>query len=179
LSSLQEKYSHLIQLLDKEFDRNIDLHKEKIKCCKGCSKCCYQIFRISNFDAEIIREYLNREDNSALKMNLKKKADEYLKNNNSIKSCPALNEEGACMIYPARPVICRRFGPPVYDYKNPGKLHACELNFADGEEINDPGLIEKQKEIGILWDEIKTSFNEDKKYDENISTTIAEAILHS
>jgi Fe-S-cluster containining protein len=74
--------------------------------------------------------------------------------------CPALGAEGECTIYEARPVICRRFGEPIYDYKNPDNVYACDLNFKDGDEITDPLLIPNQTEIGKKWDEIKEKFNE-------------------
>lgn len=83
--------------------------------------------------------------------------------------CPALGTEGECTIYEARPVICRRFGMPIYDYKNPANVHACELNFKDGDEITDEFLVPNQTAIGKKWDELKAEFGEG-------STTIAEAI---
>ncbi len=73
--------------------------------------------------------------------------------------CPALGTEGECTIYEARPIICRRFGMPIYDYKNPTNIHACELNFKDGDEITDDKLIPNQTEIGMKWDELKDEFN--------------------
>lgn len=85
---------------------------------------------------------------------------------------PALGTEGECTIYEARPVICRRFGMPIYDYKNPANVHACELNFKDGDEIMDDELIPNQTQIGMKWDELKDKFGEG-------STTIAEAIANS
>ena len=191
---LNKKYFNITDLIQTEFDRNVSKYGDKIKCSKGCSKCCSQIFKITQIDAIIIADYLNKLSNEN-KTRLKEKAIIYLnelsvqfpKENNSldeysVKSklpCPALNGVGECMIYEARPVICRRFGPPVYDYKNPEKLFACELNFKDGEEIIDDLLIPLQTEIGMMWDDLKRIFNEE--YDEKkiASTTIAEAILKS
>ncbi|MBK8552360.1 MAG: YkgJ family cysteine cluster protein [Ignavibacteria bacterium] len=161
-----------------------------MNCRKGCSQCCSQIFRITQFDAYGISNHLGNV-NTEFKNSLKKKAEDYLRKTTSgdLKTedffsepklpCPALNENGACMIYEARPVICRRFGPPVYDYKNPGKLFACELNFSDGEEITDNDLIPHQTKIGKKWDDLKTIFNSQNSLDINASTTIAEAILDS
>lgn len=97
---------------------------------------------------------------------LQQKAKQYKQGD----SCPALGNEGECTIYEARPVICRRFGMPIYDYKNPQTVHACELNFKDGDEITDELLVPNQTEIGIKWDELKAEFGEG-------STTIAEAIV--
>lgn len=188
-NSFDKKYNELTFLIDQEFNRNISLHGDKIKCSKGCSKCCSQIFRITSADAGVIKEYLSFLTIEDQKI-LKHKAEIYLEEREAVindqendftklpkQPCPALDESGTCMIYPARPVICRRFGPPVYDYKDPGKLYACELNFAAGEEINDNALIKEQTNIGIKWDELKTEFNIKNDLNKNASTTIAEALL--
>ena len=91
--------------------------------------------------------------------------------------CPALGAEGECTIYEARPVICRRFGMPIYDYKNPQNVHACELNFKDGDEITDELLVPNQTEIGKKWDELKDEFAASvPRTDINSGTTIAMAI---
>lgn len=191
--TLHKHFTDISDLIQIEFDRNLIKYGDKIKCRKGCSQCCSQIFRITQVDAAVIKEHLN-EVPFEVKDALKKKAADYISNSdsNNISNiskdeyevklkipCPALNEDGACMIYEARPVICRRFGPPVFDYKIPGKLFACELNFSNGEEIVDNDLIPKQTLIGKKWDELKTEFNKTEGLNENASTTIAEAILNS
>ncbi len=185
-----EKYFDITHLIQKEFDRNINKFGGKIKCRKGCSQCCSQIFRITQSDAYIIKNHIS-ELNANEKNILKKKAEDYSVKMNSISSfgeeffkipklpCPALDPNAACMIYKARPVICRRFGPPVFDYKNPDKLSACELNFQNGEEIFDDELIPNQTLIGKKWDELKTIFNKENNLSKDASTTIAEAILDS
>jgi len=67
---------------------------------------------------------------------------------------------------------------PIYDYKNPKNVHACELNFKDGEEITDNKLVPNQTEIGKKWDSLKDEFamGENSKKE---GTTIAEVILSS
>lgn len=188
---IKERFNEVSELIQTEFNRNIEKYGEKIKCRKGCSQCCSQIFRITLIDGFIISEHVNSLD-AERKSELKEKSISYLKNVKSFESddslshfrepklpCPALGKEGECTIYEARPVICRRFGPPVYDYKNPGNLFACELNFKDGQEIIDEELIPLQTKIGIKWDKLKTDFNKSAVYKKNASTTIAEAILNS
>ena len=189
-NSFYKKYFDLTHLIQNEFDRNIEKHGDKIKCSKGCSRCCSQIFRITSSDEFVIQKYLNELPENEKKF-LKEKAEIYidlLSSEDSDKEdfflkpilpCPALNDSGECTIYEARPVICRRFGPPLYNYKNPLKLFACELNFEDGEEIIDEELIPEQTKIGILWDELKTEFNSLSSKKNIASTTIAEAILNS
>ncbi|MEZ4691228.1 MAG: YkgJ family cysteine cluster protein [Ignavibacteria bacterium] len=187
--SFSKKYINLTGLIQDEFNRNADLHGDQIKCKKGCSQCCSQIFRITMLDSEVIISHINNMDIAQQEF-LKSKAEKYIDLTGHYKNesdeffvkpeipCPALDENGSCMIYEARPVICRRFGPPVFDYKNPEKLYACELNFKEGDEIIDDQLIPKQTDIGIKWDELKTSYNSEKDIKKNASTTIAEAILN-
>jgi Fe-S-cluster containining protein len=167
----KRKFYDISYLVQKEFDRNLELYGEKIQCRKGCSKCCSQIFRITGLDGWIITEHVkslpaeNRE-------RLIAKAREYissLENEEKGLPCPALGTECECTIYEARPIVCRRFGMPIYDYKTPEKIHACDLNFKDGEEINDSKLIPNQTGIGEMWDKLKKEFSEGP-------TTIAEAI---
>lgn len=188
--SFNKKYIHISNLIQTEFERNLLKHGDKIKCSRVCSQCCSQIFRITSADEFVIQKHLNELPEQKREF-LKDKAKSYIKilsQDNSDKNdffskpklpCPALNDYGECSIYEARPVICRRFGPPVYDYKNPGKLFACELNFKDGEEINDDDLINEQTNIGVQWDELKTEFNSFSSKKNIASTTIAEAILNS
>ncbi|MCX7877508.1 MAG: YkgJ family cysteine cluster protein [Ignavibacteria bacterium] len=165
------KFHDISDMILKEFNRNLKIYGDKIKCQKGCSKCCSQIFRITPVDAWIIRNHI-----SSLPESMRNDLISKAKNYKPGMPCPALGNENECLIYESRPVICRRFGIPVYDYKNPDKLHACELNFSDGEEINDPLLVPLQTEIGVKWDELKDDFNSFYKTDEK-SFCVADAIL--
>jgi len=172
LQHFKNKFYDITGLIQKEFDRNLDIYGDKIQCGRGCSKCCSQIFRITNLDGWIIAEHVKSLPEER-RNELKQKAKEYLKAKPLCKGelpCPALGDEGECTIYEARPVICRRFGMPIYDYKNPAAIHACELNFKDGDEITDELLVPNQTEIGKKWDELKDEFGEG-------STTIADAIV--
>jgi Fe-S-cluster containining protein len=225
----RKKFYDITNLVQQEFDRNLELYGDKIQCRRGCSKCCSQIFRITPLDGWIITEYV-RSLPAEERNRLIEKAREYLNHltlrlNESLDTwrgdteedlttppqpspkgrevivkslspsgrdlergsgfpCPALGSEGECTIYDARPVICRRFGMPIYDYKNPDKVHSCDLNFKDGEEITDPLLIPNQTEIGRKWDEVKEEYNTsipptkgESVKREGVGTTIAEAIV--
>ena len=180
MGDFKQKFYDITGLIQKEFDRNLEMYGDKIQCRKGCSKCCSQIFRITALDGWMIQEHV-RSLPEPRKSELQQKAREYIDSLPLVEGesakregvpCPALGTEGECTIYEARPVICRRFGMPIYDYKNPANVHACELNFKDGDEITDDELIPNQTEIGMKWDELKEEFGEG-------STTIAEAIADS
>ena len=216
MDNFKQKFYDITVLIQQEFDRNLELYGDKIQCRRGCSKCCSQIFRITALDGWIIGEHI-RSLPEAEREALKAKAKEYIESitddslpldkGESAKRegvpCPALGYEGECTIYDARPVICRRFGMPMYDYKNPKKLHACELNFHDGDEITDNLLIPSQTFIGKKWDALKDEFLQDHpalrapllakegtkdvgvlndeivQNAEGVSTTIAEAIVNA
>ncbi len=90
--------------------------------------------------------------------------------------CPALNENGACGIYESRPIICHKFGMPIYDPKKPDELQTCELNFREVKEIDADRIIVNQMKIHDHWMELKTEVNEALN-PENRATTVAEAIL--
>lgn len=196
MPDFKQKFYDITALIQTEFDRNLELYGEKIQCKKGCSKCCSQIFRITPYDGWIISEHVKTLPETR-KNELKQKALEYVETLPQTKGeyqqgeevlvqnpsdlsgipCPALGTEGECTIYEARPVICRRFGMPIYDYKNPANAHACELNFKDGEEIADEMLIPNQTKIGMKWDKLKDEFIESHP-EVTKGTTIAEAILN-
>jgi Fe-S-cluster containining protein len=190
--SLKHKFFDISHMIQEEFDRNLEKYGSKIQCRRGCSQCCSQIFNITLLDGYVIAEHVKNLPSERQK-ELKKKAKEYLGIRSktgvlerkksaaefSLKPripCPALGNEGECTIYEARPVICRRFGIPIYDYKNPEKVYACELNFKDGEEIDDRELIPNQTALGKKWDELKEEFR-NKYRGQKSFTTIAEAIL--
>jgi len=207
--NFKQKFYDITNLVQQEFNRNADKYGDKLQCRRGCSKCCSQIFNITLLDAYIIQEHIKSlpPERQAV---LKSKAKEYLLNKHlPLKKevaglsrtseaerggfglpCPALGAEGECTIYEARPVICRRFGIPIYDYKNPGNLYACELNFSQGEEIIDAQLVPNQTAIGMKWDELKEEYlkalpltkGEYPKWEgvekEKGYTTIAEAIAN-
>ncbi len=185
MTDFKQKFYDITSLIQAEFDRNLDIYGDKIQCRKGCSKCCSQIFNITQIDAWIIGEYV-RSLPAEQREALQQKAREYLSHlpldkGESAKRegvpCPALGAEGECTIYEARPVICRRFGMPIYDYKNPQNVHACELNFTDGDEITDEMIVPNQTEISKKWDELKDEFaGSVPRTDINSGTTIAKAI---
>jgi len=204
--NIKKKFYNISSLIQQEFDRNLEVYGDKIQCRKGCSKCCSQIFRITPLDGWIITEHVKSLPDEE-RRRLVEKAKDYISEKPPSNSplyesddslsrrpdggrqvnglpCPALGAEGECTIYEARPVICRRFGMPIYDYKNPGNVHACELNFADGEEITDSLLIPNQTEIGKKWDELKEGFvesvpSERSPSDQTDSMTIADAIIRA
>ncbi len=89
--------------------------------------------------------------------------------------CPALQDD-ACSIYAARPIICRKWGIPVFDPSKPDRLHACELNFQEGESVDAGGIIDRQSVLLEAWVEVKERAAAELQ-PSRLRWTIAEAIL--
>jgi Fe-S-cluster containining protein len=90
--------------------------------------------------------------------------------------CPALAGD-ACSIYDARPLICRKWGIPLFNPKRPTELQACELNFRPGEEVDVEGLLEPQVALLEEWVELKARARRSLNYPK-LTATVAEAIVY-
>jgi Fe-S-cluster containining protein len=80
----------------------------KTTCSSGCSFCCYTDINLSTFEASYINAVIEHYDIKVDEVRLKKQQTKKwhrLKHND--KRCVMLSEEGSCMIYDYRPVICR------------------------------------------------------------------------
>ena len=91
-------------------------------------------------------------------------------------ACPAL-DDGICTIYDCRPLICRRFGMPIYNPDRPGRVFACELNFEDGQAIDDPDLVQIQTAIHEDWKQLQADYNQSGGHRDAEPITVARAIL--
>lgn len=173
---------HLIESLrqvcaqaNAEFDRGLAVHGARIHCAPGCSSCCSQIFQITEIEAARISAWvkaLPEAERAALqaraRVNLAERAklfDGREQWGSSVPRgqgtpCPALTEAGACGMYEARPIMCRKFGVPIFNPDKPDRVLACELNFADGEAIEDPGLVENQTRLYRAQQALQAEYNE-------------------
>jgi Fe-S-cluster containining protein len=158
-----------------EFERGRRVHGPRIHCAPGCSSCCSQIFQITEVEAARISAWvkaLPAAERAALqaraRVNLAERAKLFDGPEQWGSSaprghgtpCPALTEAGACGMYEARPIMCRKFGVPIFNPDRPDRVAACELNFADGEAIEDPGLVEHQTALFRAQQALQAEYNE-------------------
>ena len=177
---LEERYHAIVAAVDAEFARNRDLHGERIHCRPGCSDCCYHVFSIAGIEADRIAKGLQGLTPEARAM-IESRAREYVEARllrGDRMPCPAL-DQGICSIYEFRPLMCHKFGMPLYNPDKPGRIFACELNFKDGQEIDDPQLIQIQTEIHQTWKELQTDYNELRGTGGSTRLTVAHAILRA
>ncbi len=155
-----------------EFRRVRDEFADRMHCRRGCSMCCSQMFSISALEAGVIanavaalpvdeRERLRRDarvyitNAAALGLSDPRTSNESLTPRPGVRlPCPALRED-ACSIYEARPLICRKWGIPVYDPSKPDRLLACELNFQPGETVDAAEIVRRQSQLLERWVAVK------------------------
>jgi Fe-S-cluster containining protein len=146
-----------VAAVDAEFARNRALHGNRIRCGPGCTQCCHHVFAITGFEAaEVARGVAALP--GELRLQIEGRATEYLVRrlvHGEWIPCPALHE-GKCSIYEHRPLMCHKFGMPLFNPDKPDRIFACELNFASGEEIHDPDLIQIQTGIHEAWTQLKS-----------------------
>lgn len=200
-----ELYTEVAELAAAEFRHHRDRFKSHpapdgglgFQCRLGCTACCHHLFEISLLEAMMISRAV-RAMPPAKQMALRERAREYKKQRQRLLdqraqqlkvehiegrlpvlglrlACPAL-EGAACSIYDTRPLICRKFGMPIYDPRRPGQVGACELNFSPGEAIDDDGLVERQTALFQRWQEVKTEVEERVGWGKR-ELTVAHAIL--
>lgn len=155
-----------------EFRRVRDQFASRMQCRRGCSMCCSQMFSISALEAAVIanavaalpedrRERLRQDARAyverARELGLAETAAaaESLTPRTGVRlPCPALQDD-ACSIYEARPLICRKWGIPVYDPSKPDRLLACELNFQAGEAVDSRDIVANQSALLERWVAVK------------------------
>jgi Fe-S-cluster containining protein len=171
-AEMDGRYFDIVAAVEAEFDRNRRLHGDRIRCSSGCTDCCYQRFEITDLDARNVVRGL-----SALPPHLRESIEQRARQYDESRRlpCPALHD-GRCSIYEHRPVICRRFGMPIYNPDRPERILACELNFRAGEEVRDPDLIRIQTGIHQEWRDLQREYYSSARYRHPGPITVAGAI---
>jgi Fe-S-cluster containining protein len=189
-------YGKFLKLTSEQFSEAS--RKNRVKCIRKCHECCASgFFDITLLDAlhlhrnlkkipAAVRKRVVDKANEQLDLLEKKGAfsrkDPLLKSLAAIDSisrrsakmrCPALDENGACLIYPIRPHICRIFGPTVRGKRRAVRLEGCGYFKRDVPE-DDFAILTNYKIEEVL---IKSMFTKaGKKRVREVDTIIPAAI---
>ena len=101
------RYHELAAKVDGFFARVAARHGADMQCGSGCSDCCHVRLTITAVEAAAIRDEIATWDagrRAALADNVAAAAAD---------RCVALDASGRCLIYAARPIVCRSHGAPI------------------------------------------------------------------
>jgi Fe-S-cluster containining protein len=143
---MADSYSRILFDADAFFHRVLREQPQQFQCGNGCSLCCYGLFEIGSADVAVLAAGLARL-HPARRRKIIRKAEEIvaasehpdLRETSPLEKdkffsrtaetpCPNLDNQGRCMIYEHRPLVCRTFGLPLRD----GDTYigdVCDLNF--------------------------------------------------
>ena len=167
------KYSKFLAKTTEEF--GAAARKNKVQCKRGCHECCsVGFFDITLLDALHLRESLKKVPPATREKVIAKakeqldilekkgafsRKDPLLKTLPAIDAisrrsakmrCPALDDNGVCLIYEHRPHICRIFGPTIRGKRRAVRLEGCGYFTKDIPEDDFPILDHYAHEDDLL-----------------------------
>jgi hypothetical protein len=133
-----KQYREFIQRLDKTCRVIQNTYADEIACRKGCAgNCCRIHLSIFAVEAFALAHALNK-----LPPELSRQIREKATNATGYGPCPLL-EDGACLMYASRLVICRTHGLPMRtEYRGHRSIGFCQKNFRDLNPIPDNAVID-------------------------------------
>ena len=119
------EYRALVAKVDGFFDRVFARYSDRMKCAEGCSECCGVQLTLSPVEARELAGFLETLP-APERARLAARADSL---RDAAGPCPALDDDGRCAVYAARPLICRSHGVPM---RTPRALSLPVLDERDG-----------------------------------------------
>ncbi len=125
----------LYDLVDRQALALAAVHRQRLRCRKGCNQCCRDGLTVFEVEARnIIRNH-----------------KDLLKDGvpHPVGQCAFLAEDGSCRIYPSRPYVCRTEGLPLrwMDQRPDG----TEVEMRDICPLNDHGEPIETLDLNLCW----------------------------
>ena len=147
LDQLLKNYTDLIKRVDAHIKQVADAYPDEITCHKGCDSCCrfLTLFPVEAFALSRAFVALPNTDQEKIVESIESMEES---GDNEPEHCPLLIDK-ICLLYPARPVICRTHGFPLYLEKDgEGLVDFCPENFK--------GMTSLPKDALINLDQLNT-----------------------
>ncbi len=126
------RYAELTAKVDAFFTRVEARHGEDMQCRTGCSDCCHVRLTITSVEARALRDEIAtwpRPQRDALAAHARAARPD---------QCSALAADGRCLVYAARPIVCRSHGAPIRMRKGSlPVIESCFRNFTQSEPAAD------------------------------------------
>jgi Fe-S-cluster containining protein len=131
-----ESYRQLVAKVDRFAADVSERYASQLACRRGCDACCTHIgvFAVEALVLALALSALPPEEAAGLR----KRAERMREG----ADCPLL-AEGVCLLYAARPIICRTQGLPLLVTEGEGRrVDHCPLNFRDVEAISGAAVLD-------------------------------------
>lgn len=143
---------------------------EQITCYKGCSSCCTSI-TVFPVEAAALREALDR-----LPAREAESIRQHVAQNSSSERCPLLSHH-RCLLYIARPIICRTHGLPItYTDDQQQRNDCCPHNMTGTGTVSGTNVIDLDKLNSLLVAVNALYLSEAEALDYPERVTIVEAV---
>ena len=125
-----DHYRQLLNRVDEKFSEIFEKNRPQFQCGRGCFGCCKSGLTVTNVEAEHITSWLHEHPDAVQAIQKAQRKRTFGK-----EYCSLLSEDGSCLIYDARPIVCRSHGAPILvpsegdDSELEGDV--CPLNFSD------------------------------------------------
>ena len=133
MDDLLENYCHLVARVDALCQGIEKSLREQITCAEGCSACCTSItlFPVEAVALNSALEAMPTEEAADIRL--------YVSEHAGDERCPLLHHH-RCLLYAARPIICRTHGLPIiYTENDQQRVDCCPLNMDQCESL--PGSV--------------------------------------
>jgi Fe-S-cluster containining protein len=132
------RYQSLIAEVDLLCRRIRQGYGEYIACKKGCAgNCCQRHITVFPIEAIFFAKELQKLPQQMMQ-HIRQKA----RHATTFGPCPLL-EEGACLMYDSRAIICRTHGFPILaEYRGHRSIGFCQQNFKNMPAISEDAVIE-------------------------------------
>ncbi len=119
-----DNYRRLVFQIDRRCAEIVAGHGQNMVCRKGCSDCCRHI-SVFAVEALVLARALARLPRGEIAV-IRRRAASAAKEG----ACPLLADDGACLLYDDRPVICRTHGLPIiFEREGERRVDFCPNNF--------------------------------------------------
>jgi Fe-S-cluster containining protein len=172
MDDVLENYRQLVARIDALCQGIEGALHEHITCSEGCSSCCTAVtlFPVEAAALRAVLDSLPADQAAAIRRHVSEHADD--------ERCPLL-EHHRCLLYSARPIICRTHGLPILYSENDGQhVDCCPLNLEQCESLPGSVVIDLDR-LNALLVAINALFlsQSDAPDDPPERLTIAEALL--
>jgi Fe-S-cluster containining protein len=133
------RYHELAAKVDGFFARVTSRHGDDMQCGSGCSDCCHVRLTVTHAEAAAIRAHV-----ATLTPDQRRELT-----GGPVDRCAALDQNGRCRIYEARPFVCRTHGAPIrLTRQSLPVIESCFRNFGTTEP--DPDCVLDQTTLSAL-----------------------------